>query len=426
MMRNPPWPSARLGEVAQIQTGLAKGKQPEEGKGVPAPYLRVANVQDGYVDLTELKTVIVEPQALQRYALQDGDVLFTEGGDADKLGRGCVWRAQVNPCLHQNHIFAVRAPRDVLLPSFLAAYAAGPLGKNYFLGCAKRTTNLASINSTQLRNFPVPIPPLAEQRKIAAILSSVDDAIEATQAVIDQLQVVKKAMMAELLARGLPGRHTRFKKTEIGEVPEEWDVRRLGDLAELQPGYPFRSLDFVAEGQRLLRGSNVGVARLDWGDDRTVYFPSHRVSEVTAFVLEEGDIVIAMDRPFISEGFKVARVAQRDLPALLLQRVGRFRRLRLKVDFLWCLLHSAYVQGHLRTLQKGTDLPHISKAEIESCLVPVPGILEQEQIGKLLAELGHLATANEATLTQVRSLKFALQSALLSGEIRVTPDEAAP
>jgi type I restriction enzyme, S subunit len=73
----------------------------------------------------------------------------------------------------------------------------------------------------------VDIPPLPEQRKIAAILFSVDDAIEATREVIDQLGVVKKAMMAELFTRGVPGRHTRFKQTEIGEVPEEWRTSRI-------------------------------------------------------------------------------------------------------------------------------------------------------------------------------------------------------
>jgi type I restriction enzyme S subunit len=89
-----------------------------------------------------------------------------------------------------------------------------------------------TLNKAKLIDLPLLLPPLPEQRKIAAILSSVDDAIEATQAVIDQLQVVKKAMMAELLTRGLPGRHTRFKMTEIGEIPEEWEVRRIGDLIE--------------------------------------------------------------------------------------------------------------------------------------------------------------------------------------------------
>jgi type I restriction enzyme S subunit len=92
---------------------------------------------------------------------------------------------------------------------------------------------MLKIDRTILEGFPISLPPLAEQRKIAVILSSVDDASEATQAVIAQLHVVKKAMMAELLTRGLPGRHARFKQTEIGEVPESWQVVRAGELCSV-------------------------------------------------------------------------------------------------------------------------------------------------------------------------------------------------
>ena len=112
------WPIERLGNIAHIQTGLAKGKK----VGTPTrtvPYLRVANVQDGYVDLSELKEITVNAADLDRYKLQFGDVLFTEGGDFDKLGRGTVWHSQVDPILHQNHVFAVRVDKTKLLPEFL-------------------------------------------------------------------------------------------------------------------------------------------------------------------------------------------------------------------------------------------------------------------------------------------------------------------
>ncbi len=272
----------------------------------------------------------------------------------------------------------------------------------------------------------VHVPPLPEQRKIAAILSSVDEAIEATQTVIDQLQVVKKAMMAELLTRGLPGRHTRFKQTKIGEVPEEWEVVPLGRLGEFQPGYAFKSADFASSGDRLLRGSNIGVGCLNWAPDRTVFFPTERRDDFSEYVLEVGDIVVAMDRPFIGAGFKIARLTCTDLPALLLQRVGRFRRLRTTSDYLWSVLNSDFVQGRLRSLQKGTDLPHISKAELESCVVPLPGADEQEKIGALIRQVDARLFAEEEALGATAVLKNALQSALLTGELRVSPDEPSP
>ena len=191
------WGLAALSDVGQVQTGLAKGKVPA-GATLELPYLRVANVQDGHVDLEEMKTVAVEPEALERYRLRSGDVLFTEGGDFDKLGRGCVWRGQIDPCLHQNHVFAVRTNGE-LLPDFLAAHAASRRGRAYFLDCAKRTTNLASINSTQLKAMPVPLPPLDEQRAIVDAVGTVIDRIAKARADVAERRRVKAALADALL-----------------------------------------------------------------------------------------------------------------------------------------------------------------------------------------------------------------------------------
>src|ERR1019366_5284521 len=101
------WRATTLELHAEVRTGIAKGKKGRKSP-VSLPYLRVANVQDGYLSLIEIKTIDVEKKDAERYRLQDGDVLLTEGGDFDKLGRGAVWRGEIPYCLHQNHIFSVR------------------------------------------------------------------------------------------------------------------------------------------------------------------------------------------------------------------------------------------------------------------------------------------------------------------------------
>lgn len=193
------WQTIPLAELAYIQTGLAKGKE-NNSVTTTMPYLRVANVQDGYLDLSEIKLITVEKDKIERYRLKEGDVLFTEGGDYDKLGRGTVWRAEIDNCLHQNHVFAVR-PEPAVLNSFYLAYlASSRYGKTYFLSCSKQTTNLASINSAQLKAFPVFCPSIMEQQEIVHLL---DTLIEEEQCanyklepLLDQISLMKKSILA--------------------------------------------------------------------------------------------------------------------------------------------------------------------------------------------------------------------------------------
>lgn len=193
------WEVKSLIEVASLQTGLMKGKH-YEGKTVFLPYLRVANVQDGFLDLTEIKEIEVSPSNVARYSLKRGDVLFTEGGDFDKLGRGTVWEEEIPNCLHQNHIFVIRPDESVLNSYFLSYQAGSKYGKEYFLSCSKQTTNLASINSMQLKGFPVKLPSLAEQIEIVSTISNLLDlerqAKEAAETVLDQIDTMKKAILA--------------------------------------------------------------------------------------------------------------------------------------------------------------------------------------------------------------------------------------
>lgn len=178
------WSKTVLSHIAFVQTGLSKSEN-RQGPSVRKPYLRVANVQDGYLDLREVKEIDVPEGQLDRFLLRLGDLLLTEGGDFDKLGRGCIWRSEIPECVHQNHIFAVRlTEKNRITPQFLAYQMQSNHGRAYFLACAKQTTNLASINSSQLKDFPVLIPPLFEQERICSVFSLWDAAIEKTERLI--------------------------------------------------------------------------------------------------------------------------------------------------------------------------------------------------------------------------------------------------
>lgn len=213
------WRRVPLHEVAEVRTGVAKGKTGQRDP-IELPYLRVANVQDGHVDLSEVKTITIEREHVDRYSLRQGDILMTEGGDFDKLGRGDVWQGQIEPCLHQNHVFAVRPLSRQVNSYFLAALAASHYGRSYFLSCAKRSTNLASINSSQLKAFPVLLPPPAEQKFIASALSTWDESIAATERLLACSRKQKQALVQQLLdaQRNTQGRAKGWRTYRLGEL----------------------------------------------------------------------------------------------------------------------------------------------------------------------------------------------------------------
>lgn len=164
------WEVKRLKFIASVQTGIAKGKDITGKETCTVPYLRVANVQDGYLALEEIATIDIEVEQLERYRLVPGDVLMNEGGDFDKLGRGAIWRGEIADCIHQNHVFAVR-PHGVS-SEWLNRITSSQYAQFYFMSRSKQSTNLASISSTNIMELPVVLPPPNEQHAILAYVDS--------------------------------------------------------------------------------------------------------------------------------------------------------------------------------------------------------------------------------------------------------------
>ena len=168
------WPEGKtLGEVADIVSGITKGRALNGRSTREVPFLAVVNVQDRALNLSIIKTIEASEQEIQRYRLQANDLLLTEGGDPDKLGRGTLWNDELPECIHQNHVFRVRLKTGALHPVFLNWLIGSQRGKRYFLRSAKQTTGIASINMTQLRAFPLLVPPRSVQdtfvQRIAAV-----------------------------------------------------------------------------------------------------------------------------------------------------------------------------------------------------------------------------------------------------------------
>jgi type I restriction enzyme S subunit len=167
------WAWATLDRLTVIKGGVTVDRKKLPDDPVTLPYLRVANVQDGRIDLSEIKEITVERKKAEDCLLRNGDILLNEGGDLDKLGRGWVWEEQVAPCIHQNHVFRARPVNADINPYFISHYA-NTMGRTFFMEKGKHSVNLASISLTEISKLPVPLPPADEQ---AEIVSRVEEAL---------------------------------------------------------------------------------------------------------------------------------------------------------------------------------------------------------------------------------------------------------
>ena len=191
------WPEKTLERMADIVSGITKGRKTAEADLQEVPYMAVSNVKDGYIDWTTVKTILATRQEIEQYRLMPDDILMTEGGDPDKVGRGAIIKVPLKNSIHQNHIFRVRLNEQEILPSFFAEYLRHQKAKRYFLGCAKQTTGIASINMRQLRALPTLVPPLSLQNQFAAFVERVDRQKQTVQQSLEKLELMKKALMQE-------------------------------------------------------------------------------------------------------------------------------------------------------------------------------------------------------------------------------------
>lgn len=385
------WKRKPLKKVAEVRTGVAKGKKGLKDP-IDVPYLRVANVQDGHIDLNEVKTIQIERHQLERYSLQSGDVLMTEGGDFDKLGRGDVWQGQIEPCLNQNHVFAVRVNKDLLLPYFLAALSGSYYGKTYFLSCSKRSTNLASINSTQLKQFPVLFPPILEQQKIAKILSTWDKAISTTEALIDNSEQQKKALMQQLLT----GKN-RLLGDSGKPFEDKWDKKTLGKISHITTGNSNRE-DSSLDGEYAFFDRSVDI----------------RMSSCFLFD-SEAVIVPGEGQDFVPKHFKGKFDLHQRTYAIM-----DFKKTCGKFLFYYIGFYRHYFLSQaVGSTVKSLRLPMFQKMPIN-----LPTVNEQQRIASVLTNADKEIDLLKQKLTALNQEKKALMQQLLTGKRRVKVDGA--
>ena len=200
MIYNPyNWPTQQLEEIADIVSGITKGRKVKEQSLIEVPYMAVSNVKDGYIDWKTVKTILATQSEIEQYRLLPYDILMTEGGDPDKLGRGAVIQNPPKNCIHQNHIFRVRLNESILLPSYFSEFLKHQKAKQYFLRCAKQTTGIASINMRQLKGLPILLPPVDLQNQFSVFVNQIEKTKNTISINLKKLETLKKTLMQNYL-----------------------------------------------------------------------------------------------------------------------------------------------------------------------------------------------------------------------------------
>lgn len=422
------WTQRTIGELAVLRRGLTwrKDQECESLVSDSLPVLRIPNVQQRLVLDDVLRVRGVTQTDRERYRVSVGSSLLVgSNGNPQRVGN-CVFIDHGTEFLFASFLIAASVANTNIEPGYLFRILASRSVQDSISEAVQGSTGLKNINLTGLREIPVNLPPLPEQKKIAAILSSVDEVIAKTEAVIAQLQIVKKAMMEQLLTKGMPDRHTRFKQTEIGEIPEEWEVCRLPMIAEYQNGKAFPSNEYRSEGVLLVRPGNMHAnGWLSWDDKHTTFLSQTFWDELPPFRVYPGELLMNLTAQSLDDEF-LGRVCEvpPDRPCLLNQRIARITPTRSSARYLFWGLRGPHFRKHVDRIPQGSKVQHLYNRDLDDALLALPDTEEQRAIASLLDSIQERLVNETATLLPLRAVKSALSSSLLSGEIRVIPEVA--
>jgi type I restriction enzyme S subunit len=405
----------RLGYLATIQSGITVDAGRAAGPDdVTLPYLRVANVQDGHLNLNAISEMRIPRAVARGFTLRRGDVLMTEGGDLDKLGRGTVWNDEIPGCLHQNHVFAVRPDQEKLLPEYLALVTQSSYARSYFERTGTKTTNLASTNSSKICDLRIPLVDLDEQRRIA-------DFLDAETARIDRLVNLQQTVRSSVEAR----------------VYAQLDLK-VDELTETYGAVPFRRMIWSMEqgtspqcDSHPADADNWGVLKVSAVKSGTFWENENKqlpddVPPERRYEIKHGDLLITRaNTPKLVGAAAVARAPRKRL--MLCDKIFRVVPTRdLLPDYLVLVSLGTRVRDMCAEASHGTSqsMANLKTEEIKRWPIPAAPIPVQEAVIKELSTAReHAAALTSAIDDQLQLLAERRQSlitAAVTGEISVT------
>ena len=388
-----------------VSTQLGTNTLGKEGVINGIPMLKMGNLTIGGFNFDKVE--YIESEELEdnkEYILNNGDFLFNTRNTLELVGKSATWNNQLPVAIFNSNIMRIKYKSNID-DFYMSYYFEDSAGWKHLKAIATGTTSVAAVYTKDLMKVKVKLPTLKEQQKISLVLSSVDEQIEITDNLIEKTKYLKKGLMQKLFTKGIG--HSRFKDTEIGKIPEEWEVRRLGDIAEYINGKAFKPSDWSEEGLPIIRIQNLN------GSNEFNYC-NKQVEE--KYYIENNELLFSWSGsrgtsfgPFIWKGDK----------AVLNQHIFKVE-LNEELNKSYCYFALKRITQDIEENAHGSaGLVHITKGELEKFKIPIPKELEQKKIASILSMADEQIEQNKSKKEKLQELKKGLMQKLLTGDIRV-------
>jgi len=395
-------------------------------------WVRISDVTSAGAYLNETEQKLSRIGSALSVKLNPGSLFLSIAGS---VGKPCITR--IKCCIHDGFVYFPRFRGNAKFLYYL--FASG----EPYRGLGKLGTQL-NLNTDTVGSIVAGFPTLPEQLAIAAFLDretgSIDALVAKKRELIERLKEKRSALISRTVTRGLPPAaakaagfpvNPKMKDSGIewlGEIPGHWKASKVRHYVSILNGYAFPSAGFTRDDSdvRLLRGINVGVSKIRWDD--TVCWNRMSGDGLSMFELRVGELVIGMDRPWVSEGVRVAILSQVDVPCLLLQRVAAIRPNRnLSKDYLFRILSSPMFVDYFTPEMTGVSVPHISPGQVGDFPIPIPPLSEQAAIAAYLdaetTKLDALVAKVEEVVVRLQEYRSALITAAVTGKIDVRKEK---
>jgi type I restriction enzyme, S subunit len=402
------WRWLPLEDCCTFHNGLWTGKKPPFET---ATVIRNTNfTADGSIDLSDVAVLEVEAKQLSKRRLLKGDIIIEKSGGGPKqpVGRVVLFDIDDGVYSFSNFTSAIRVKdQNQLDPRFLHRVLYGWYVDGRTEPLQRRSTGIRNLDFSAYQRLEVPIPPLEEQKRIVAVLDQAFAALDCARSHAEANLADAEALLSQTVEAAL---------CALGEP------QPIGRHVDLLSGFAFKSGGYTddPEDVRLIRGDNIVQGTFRW--DGVKRWPKSERSVYARYELAADDVLIAMDRTWVSAGIKYAVVDEEALPSLLVQRVARLRtKSTLLPSFLAICIGSNRFERYVLDIQTGLGVPHVSGKQLEAFEVPIPDLDAQrdfvERIEAIRGRSKALTANLRASLSDIADLRQTLLQKAFAGEL---------